>query len=108
MHETLSKLMKLKPSTYAMKYNNPGKQSSLGLIGQQLNQYFPELVSLTDGASFGHKELQEIYTINYSGLSVIAIKAIQEQQEQIIDLQKRMQLLEDQNKLLIQLLKNKN
>lgn len=107
MDETLSKLMELKPKTYAMKYNNPDKKSSLGLIGQQLYHYFPELVSVTDGAAFGHKELQEIYTINYSGLSVIAIKAIQEQQQQIIDLQKKMQLLEDQNKILIQLLKNK-
>lgn len=105
MQETLPKLMELKPKTYDMKYNNPGKKVSLGLIAQQLNDYFPELVSVTDGASFGHKELQEIYTINYSGLSVITIKAIQEQQQQIIDLQKKMQLLEDQNKMLIQLLK---
>ena len=108
MDETLSKLMELKPKTYAMKYNNPDKKSSIGLIGQQLYHYFPELVSVTDGASFGHKELQEIYTINYSGLSVIAIKAIQEQQKQIIDLQKSMQLLEEQNKILIQLLKDRN
>ncbi len=106
MPETLSKLMQLKPKSYAMKYNNPDKKPSLGLIGQQLYPYFPELVSITNGASYGHKELKEIYTINYSGLSVIAIKGIQEQQQQIMDLQKRMQLLEDQNKILIQLLKN--
>lgn len=107
MPETLSKLMQLKPKTYAMKYNNPDKKSSLGFIGQELNTYFPELVSVTDGASFGHKEIEELHAVNYSGLSVIAIKGIQEQQQQIMDLQKRMQLLEDQNNMLIQLLKNK-
>ncbi len=107
MPETLSKLLQLRPKSYTMKYNNPDKKSSLGLIGQELNNYFPEFVSITDGASFGHKEIEELYAVNYSGLSVISIKAIQEQQQQIIDLQKRMQLLEDQNKMLIQLLKNK-
>ncbi len=101
MPETLSKLMQLKPKTYAMKYNNPDKKSSIGLIGQELNTYFPELISLTDGASFGHKEIKELYAVNYSGLSVIAIKAIQEQQQIIESLKKQIDELKELIKTLL-------
>jgi len=78
----LDKIMKLKPSSYTFVHDRTN-ENQLGFIAQQVEPIFPELVTLNtikDGS-----ETQ--YTMNYAGFGIVAIAAIQEQQE-IIDAQK--------------------
>jgi hypothetical protein len=83
MTSVLSKVMELQPSSYTYKADTDQKPC-LGFIAQDVEQIFPQLVTppTTDG------ERETAYTMDYSGFGVLAIKAIQEQQE-IIDAQER-------------------
>lgn len=101
--EVLPNLMQLRPKKYLMKYNNPGNHISIGFIAQDLKKFFPELVSIVDGKMQGYKEIPDLHAINYSQLSVVAIKAIQEQQaiiekqqQQIDQLLQAVELLKQQ------------
>ena len=58
----------------------------LGYIAQNLEEHFPEFVNRPDTTSGEEK----YYTVNYAGMSAVAIKAIQEQQEMIESLQQTM------------------
>jgi hypothetical protein len=75
----LSKLHLLRPVTYH--YNNESSNAplSMGLIAQDVAGAFPELVGTSPVRNGDGSTLM----VNYGGLSVVAIKAIQEQQEQI-------------------------
>jgi hypothetical protein len=76
LEHTLDEVMKIKPSIYKMK-SDPDGASQIGLIAQDLLESFPELVNAcTDVKNEG-----TVYTVNYNGIAVIAISAIQEQQE---------------------------
>ncbi len=79
----LDKIKQLNPVTYRYKQQNAGSQASIGFIAQDVQQYFPELVS-ENSARDGNRFL----SLNYAGFSVLAVKAIQEQQGQIESLQK--------------------
>ena len=84
----LSDLTKLQVSTYQFK-SNRGGDASFGLIAQNVNEYFPEIVSENvdeDG--------KRLLGISYAKTGVLAIKAIQEQQEIIETQQKRIDELE--------------
>ncbi|SDE24026.1 Chaperone of endosialidase [Pricia antarctica] len=71
----LGNMMQLVPSSYKVKEGNPDQKTSLGFIAQDMEKLFPELVSVsTDERSPG------IYSLNYAGFEVLAIKAVQEQQ----------------------------
>jgi hypothetical protein len=75
MTEALGNLKKLNPSTYKMKDFDREKRE-IGLVAQELRRQFPELVfENTD------KSGKTILTVNYGGIAVVAVKAIQEQQE---------------------------
>ena len=65
-----------------------------GFLAQELKQHFPELVSLTQG----REGEEDVYLVDYSQLAVVAIKAIQEQQQEIDNQSERIQNLEDQLK----------
>ena len=92
MSSVLEKINQLKPSTYQFK-KAIGEQDYDGFIAQDVMKIFPSLVS-----HFVNKESNtDVYTMNYSGFGVIAIKGIQElmkQNEQkdsaIKDLQKQI------------------
>jgi hypothetical protein len=76
-----------------MNYNyifDQDKKPEIGFIAQDVEKQFPQLVNQMDG----------YLGVNYSGFSVLAIKAIQEQQE-IIEKQQSVidQLLERVTKL---------
>jgi hypothetical protein len=75
MNGALNKLKKLNPATYKMK-DFERERREIGLVAQELNRYFPELVFEKKDKSGG-----TIYTVNYNGIAVVAVKAIQEQQE---------------------------
>jgi len=76
MNRTLSDVRKIVPSTYKMKANSNGERE-IGLVAQELKKHFPELVYEFDNEKTGKK----FYTVNYNGIAVVAVKAIQEQQE---------------------------
>ena len=81
--------------TYHYKSNSSSNRS-LGLIAQNLKQFFPEIVSATKDKNGNH-----LLGIAYAKTGVIALKAIQEQQiiieqqmKKIEDLEKRLAALE--------------
>ncbi len=61
-------------------------QPQLGYIAQNLEEHFPEFVNKPDPKS----ERESFYTVNYAGMSAVAIKAIQEQQAMIEQLQQAL------------------
>jgi endosialidase-like protein len=86
MSSVLNKVNQLKPTTFHyIDYAGSGPKST-GFIAQDVEPLFPDLVRETDD---GYKGLV------YDGFAVIAIKAIQEQQKIIEDLQKRIEELEN-------------
>ena len=89
----LSGVMALRPSSYAIKYNNPGQQRSIGLIAQEVRKLFPEITEQITGDDLGYPDITDIYTLNYDALGPIAIKAIQEQQEKIQTIQNQIATL---------------
>lgn len=70
----LDKIMLLQPRKYRFK-DDPTKKESIGFIAQEVAAYFPELVS-----SLGENE--DYLGLNYQHFSVLAIKAIQELNQQ--------------------------
>ncbi|TNE62287.1 MAG: tail fiber domain-containing protein [Bacteroidetes bacterium] len=91
----LDQLLGLDPVTYRYKQETEDQQRSLGFIAQDVQAAFPELV-------INHKTQDggEYLALNYAGLSVVAIKAIQEQQTQIATLkEENSNLLEQLNAL---------
>lgn len=75
----LEKVKKVGIMSYSYKRDSEGK-THIGYIAQNLEQQFPEFVNTPKTV-----EGREIkyYTVNYAGMSAVAIKAIQEQQKVI-------------------------
>ncbi len=74
----LSRLLNLTPQKYNyIASENPEK--SIGFVAQDVKKHFPELV-LDDPMDNGEVVMQ----LNYAGFGVLAIKVIQEQQDQIV------------------------
>jgi hypothetical protein len=86
----LDRFMQLRPVSYEMNNNNPNHQRSLGFIAQEVKLLFPGLVSMVDNFSSEKGGLETVYSMNYTRLGVIAIKAIQEQQVKIDQLQQQI------------------
>lgn len=83
----MDKVMRLKPTSYFFKDGRKNaKNKSLGFIAQDVEPLFPEAVYDFDG---GYKGL------NYAAFSVIAVKAIQEQEQHIEEQQKTINNLLD-------------
>ncbi len=73
----LSRLLTLRTKKYNyIASDNPEK--SIGFVAQDVKKHFPELV--LDGPM---DEGEAVMQVNYAGFGVLAIKAIQEQQDQI-------------------------
>lgn len=60
--------------------------TTIGLLAQETATLFPELVS--------YSAADELYGINYAGFSIVALKAIQEQQTIIEDQNEKIDNLE--------------
>jgi hypothetical protein len=82
----LERVKALKPSAYNFK-DDARKTPQFGLIAQEAMELFPELVHK---GTIGDTE-KEIYTMDYSALSVIALAAIQELAEEKISNQQLLQ-----------------
>jgi len=125
---SLTKIMKLKPSTYMFKTEefkemHLPKGPQMGLIAQELEEVFPELVTtapevvMDDGKGGSRLIHPEYKAVQYISLIPVLINAIQEQQKQISEKQTQDQLmqdkiaglekhLEDQNQLIEELSKS--
>ena len=97
MSSMLGKINQLRPSVYQFK-NSTDKQEYNGFIAQDVLKVFPGLVMHTVNT----ERNLDVYTLNYSGFGVIAIKGIQEllaiiteQNEKIAMLEKRAGKLEE-------------
>jgi len=86
----LNKVLKLNPSTYFYKRDPNQKIPSIGFIAQEAKELFPELVMVSED-----ERSKGMHAVNYGGFSVVAIKAIQEQQEIISDQQKQINELKE-------------
>lgn len=100
LESVLHNVMKIPVMRYEFKYNNPLHKKDLGVFAQDVQKYFPELISVNT-TNEANPEVQDQLALNYSGLSVVALKAIQEQQllieamkQDIAELLKRIELLE--------------
>jgi len=87
--DVLSKILQLQVKKYHFLENKPSDLKSYGMIAQEVEKIFPEIVyhNKMDGGS-------DYYTMDYSGFGVLAVKAIQEQQQKITDLEARISKLE--------------
>lgn len=72
--KVLPKLSEINTYTYHYKDQNPSEEKTLGVMAQEVQPHFPELVQTNEDGNLG---------MNYAGLSVVAIQAIKEQQVQI-------------------------
>ena len=83
----LVNVLKLSPKSYVFR-DTPDVERSIGFIAQEVIELFPALVE-------GDPNDETMLSMDYSGLSVVAIKAIQEQQLIINKLVQRIEALED-------------
>lgn len=97
----LHKVMMLQAKTYEFIEENPIHKISTGFIAQDILPLFPDLVSELDPNKKNAGTGGPYYGLNYAGFGVIAIKAIQEQQEIIESQNKRIEKLEMQIELLL-------
>lgn len=100
--QVLPGLRKLNVATYHYKSNAAGKLS-FGLIAQNVAEYFPEIVSAHTYDNNGNK----LMSISYGKTGVLAIKAIQEQQDIIEEQQKKIEDLESRIARLEALIKGR-
>ena len=80
---TLAKVLMLDGKSYSMK-NDPQNLVKIGLVAQNIEQVFPELVSESNG----------IKSVNYQGLIPVLINAVKEQDEIIKHQDERLAKLE--------------
>ena len=92
MEPVLTKLMQMEPSRYHF-IRDKSQQDCIGFIAQDVKQLFPELVDALPVYDSTSKNTSDWYGMNYSGLGVITVKAIQEQQQIIALLQKEIDAL---------------
>lgn len=98
--QVLSKIMRLNVVQYRYKNQLTSEKPSLGFLAQDVQSVFPELV----GDMPARKGESGYLNLNYSGFGVLAIKAIQEQQTQIQNLQRENENLKARLERLEQLL----
>lgn len=93
----LDEIVKLEPLNYKQRVTKGFRESqgyvegemveSFGFVAQDLYQVIPELVNVPE-------DPDSYWTVNYSKLTPILVKAIQEQQQLIEELQSRIESLE--------------
>jgi hypothetical protein len=78
-------LQQLHGYRYQWKDENADAEKQLGLLAQEVQKVLPELVKQNDNGKLG---------VNYSGLIPVLLEALKEQQAAIVDLKKRLDLME--------------
>lgn len=98
LEPVLQRVMQLRPTRYKIK-DVPSSDEHIGLIAQEAKLLFPEMVSIHQNSE--RSGLPQQHGITYGAFSVVAIKAIQEQQviiesqaSKIADLEARLLYIE--------------
>lgn len=107
LRAVLPTLSELQAVSYEMKKNNPDHQRSIGMIAQDVQKVFPEMVRTVAPLDKEGKHTNPSLMMDYSRFGVIAIKALQEQEEQIKSLERRRDLLLKEMEELERILLNK-
>ena len=89
---TLKNIMKIDVKAYQLLNSD---KTEVGLMAQQTLQYFPEVVY-----SNKNENGEQYYSMDYSRIGVLAIKAVQEQQMIIQKQQKEINTLKEQVKAI--------
>ena len=97
MDNVLGKVKQLKPVNYHYLTNKNNDAKYYGFIAQDVKDIFPSFVSEDENGNLG---------VAYSYFGVIAIKAIQEQQDQIDKQQQQIDQQQQQINLLIKEIQN--
>ena len=87
IHQALSKVLSLRGVSFDWKDKTLGEDRELGVIAQEVEQVFPELVMNPDGNS---------KLVNYEKFAPVLIEAIKEQQATISQLQKEVEMLKQE------------
>lgn len=94
----LKKVLKLQPKSYRFSTKQNNAPMGFGFLAQEVMKVFPEMIDkkiLSDEEAKGDGNMTELYGMNYNMISVVAIKAIQEQQQEIEALKAEIQLLKE-------------
>ena len=83
----MSKLLLIDGKSYIMKRDEK-KEQKIGLLAQDIEKVFPELVSESNG----------IKSVNYQGLVPVLINALKEQDVKLKEQQMEIESLRDQEK----------
>jgi hypothetical protein len=84
MDNVLPRVLQLRPVDFTYNFDNGGSMTP-GFIAQEVYELFPSLVSVTPETGY--------LAIPYANFSVIAVKAIQEQQVQMDEMKKEIEFL---------------
>jgi hypothetical protein len=90
LQSVLDNIKQLPVYTYNYLDSKDDDHRMIGMMAQDIQPYFPELVY----QRYDREITKPVLTMDYSGMSMVAIKAIQEQQQIIDQLVKRIELLE--------------
>lgn len=96
IENAVDKLIQLRAVNFSWKNNAVGKQN-LGLIAQDVEKVFPELIDknkLPSKANEAQQDETEYLGVRYQELIPVLVKAIQEQQTLIESLKSRIEILE--------------
>jgi hypothetical protein len=85
-------LQQMKPVQYQVDAPQAGTEVHTGFIAQDMMELFPSLVTRQQEAVPG-ATIPDMHLMNYDGVAVFAIKLIQEQQQKIETLKKRLAML---------------
>jgi hypothetical protein len=96
MESSLEKIMLLRPKTYHYTQQGNDEPLQAGFLAQEVEEIFPGFVSTREDGIKG---------IVYQNFGIVAIKAIQEQQQQIIQQSKEIMELKTQNETVLERLK---
>jgi Chaperone of endosialidase len=97
MKSVLETVLKLPAYSYNYLDSKDTDRRMLGFMAQDVQPFFPELVY----QRYDREITKPVLTMDYSGLGVIAIKAIQEQQKQIEEAKKENDYLKEKIEALI-------
>ncbi len=90
MNDIMDKVQLLQPLEYKMKGFSNIDKKEFGFVAQDMGKLFPELVRVHKSDDAAHPNVQDLHTMDYSSVGVIAIKAIQQQQQTISMLQEKI------------------
>lgn len=85
--EVFSKYLQLRPVTYYWNDGSDNKHKQYGLIAQEVEVLFPDMVSVANDS-------MQTKSVNFQALHALSLKVIQEQQKQIEILQQKQAALE--------------